>query len=109
MFKGLGNLGDMGKMLKQAMEMKQKMEALKEELADEEVEASAGGMVRVRMNGRMELLELEIQPDIISPEQREELEVIVRTAVNEGIRKTQAMMQERMQELTGGMDIPGIT
>ncbi len=109
MFKGLGNLGDMGKMLKQAMEMKQKMEALKEELAEEEVEASAGGMVRVRMNGRMELLELEVDPELLNPEQKEELEVIVRAAVNEGIHKTQQMMRERMQELTGGMDIPGIT
>lgn len=109
MFKGLGNLGDMAGMLKQAMAMKQKMEELKEELADETVEASAGGMVKVVYNGRMELLELSIDPEVIDKEDKEQLEYLVRTAVNEGLRKTQEMMRERMQEITGGLDIPGLT
>lgn len=99
----------MAGMLKQAMEMKQKMEALKEQLADETVEASAGGMVKVVFNGRMELLELTIDPEVVEEKDKEQIEFLVRTAVNEGLRKTQQMMRDRMQEITGGLDIPGLT
>jgi DNA-binding YbaB/EbfC family protein len=99
----------MAGMLKQAMEMKQKMEALKEQLAEETIEAGAGGMVKVVFNGRMELLELTIDPEVVDKEDKDQLEFLVRTAVNDGLRKTQQMMKDRMQEITGGLDIPGLT
>lgn len=108
-FKGLGNLGEMGGMLKKAMELKQNMEALKEQLGDEQVEASvAGGMVTVVISGKLELLSIKIDPELVDPNDLAALETIVQAGVNEGLRKAQAMVQERMQSLTGGLDIPGL-
>jgi len=108
--KGLGNLGDLGGMMKQAMEMKERMEEIKAQLAEEEIEGAAGGgLVTAVVNGKFELLSLKIDPEIIDKENPETLEVMVRAAVNEALGKAQERMQERMREMTGGMDIPGIT
>jgi hypothetical protein len=105
--KGLGNLAGM---MKQAMEMRGKMEELKEQLANEIIETSSGGgMVKVTMNGKMEVLELKVDPEIIDPNDPEVLETMVRAAVNEGMRNVQELIKERMSEMTGGMDIPGLT
>jgi len=108
--KGLGDLGKMGGMLKQAMEMKGRMEELKEQLGDERIEADSGaGMVRIVMNGKMELLSIKIEPEIINPEEPEMLETMVQAAINEGTRKAQEMVKEKMTEMAGGIDIPGLT
>jgi DNA-binding YbaB/EbfC family protein len=103
-------LGDMKNMMKSAMEMKQRMESLKEQLGDQRVEASAGGgMVKVVMSGKLEVLSLEIDPEIISRDEPEMLQTLVQAAVNEGIQQTQEMVKAKMQELTMGIDVPGIT
>ena len=108
--KGLGNLGQMGGLMKQAMEMKGKIEELKESLGDEQVEATVGGgMVTVVMNGRFEVLSVKIDPDIIDKEDPEMLETMVQAAMNEGVHKTQQMLKDKMGDLTGGIDIPGLT
>ena len=105
--KGLGNLSGM---VKQAMEMKAKMEEMKEKLGDETVEAAAGGgMVQVVVNGRFELLSIKIDPEVIDTDDPEMLETLVRAAINEGIMKVQVLVKDKMKELTGGMDIPGLT
>lgn len=109
MFKGLGNIANLAQMLKQATEMKEKMEELREQLAGEIVEASYGGMVKLVFNGKLDLVSLEIDPELINPAKKDELEVMVRGAVNEGIRQTQDMVRGRMQKLAGGMNIPGLT
>lgn len=110
MLKGLGDLSKMGGMLKQAMEIKQRIEELKEQLANERVSASSGGgMVQVELNGKMQVLSLKIEPEVINPAEPEVLETLVQAAINEGVNKVQEMLKERMQEITGGMDIPGIT
>ena len=109
MLKGLGDLGKMGGMLKQAMEMKGKIEEVKESLGDEQVEASAGGgMVKVVANGRMEILSLKIDPEVVNPEDIEMLETLVMACVNDATGKAREMVQEKMQELTGGFNIPGL-
>ena len=108
--KGLGSLGNLGGMLKQAMEMKGKIEELKERLGDEHVEAAAGGgMVKVVMNGRFELQSLKIDPEVVDTDDIEMLETLVTAAINEGIRQVQDLVKAKMTELTGGIDIPGIT
>lgn len=108
--KGLSDLGKMGGMLKQAMEMKGRMEELKEQLADERIEAeSGGGMVRIVMNGKMELISIKIEPDIINADEAEVLETLVQAAINEGSRKAQEMVKAKMTEMAGGLDIPGLT
>ncbi len=107
--KGLGSLGDLSNMLKQAMEVKGKIEELKERLADETVEVSAGGgMVSVAMRGNFEVLSLKIDPEVIDKEDPEMLETLIRAALNEGIVQVQELVKSKMRELTGGIDIPGL-
>lgn len=107
--KGIGSLGDLSNMIKQAVQLKGRLEELKERLADETVEASSGGgMVKVVVNGRCEVLSIDIEPEIVTPDDREMLETLIRAAVNEGVRKAQELVKEKMQELTGGLDIPGL-
>lgn len=108
--KGLGGFGDMAGLVKHAMDLRSNMESLKEQLGSETVEAAAGGgIVKVVMNGKMELLSLTINPEIMDPEDPEMLETLVAAAVNEGIRKAQDLLKTKMSQLTGGIDIPGIT
>jgi len=97
-------------MLKQAMEVKEKIEELKQTLGDERIEAAAGGgMVTVTMNGKFEMESIKIDPEVIDNEDPEMLETLVRAACNEGVRKIQELVKERMTEMTGGIDIPGLT
>lgn len=108
--RGLGSLGNLSGMLKQAMEMKGKIEELKEHLADERVEAaSGGGMVKVVINGKFEVQSIKIEPEIVDSNDAEMLETLVLAAVNEGIRQVQELVKSKMTELTGGIEIPGIT
>lgn len=103
MAKGLGNI------MKQAQQMQAKMARMQEELATKEVEATAGGgMVTARVNGKQQLLELKIEKAVVDPEDVEMLEDLVIAAVNEGMKKSQDMVQEEMSKVTGGMNIPGM-
>lgn len=108
--KGLGDLGKMTGMLKQAMELKERIETMKDTLGDAQVEASVGGgMVTVVMSGKTEVLSVTIDPEVIDKEDRETLETLVRAAVNEAIDKAREMVKAKMAEVTGGIDLPGIT
>jgi len=108
--KGLGGLGNLGGVLKQAMEVKGKVEAIKDGLADERIEASAGGgMVKVVLNGRFEVESISIDPEIIDKDDPEMLETMIRAAINEGVRKAQELVKQKMTEVTAGIDIPGLT
>lgn len=113
MLKGLGGLGDIGKMgamLKQAMEVKNNIEELKAKLAEERIEASAGGgMVSVTMNGKLDVLEVKIDPEIVDPNDVEMIETLVRAAFNEAAEKARELVKQKMTEITGGLDIPGVT
>jgi nucleoid-associated protein EbfC len=103
MSKGMGNI------MKQAQQMQQKMTRLQEELAEREVEASAGGgMVAAVVNGKQQLISLKIEKNVVDPEDVEMLQDLVMVAVNEAIKKSQDMMQEEMGKITGGMNIPGM-
>lgn len=100
----------MAGMMKQAMQMKAKMEELKETLGDETVEASAGGgMVTIVMNGKFEVMSVQIDPEVIDKDDPETLETLVQAAINDGVQRAQEMIKARMTELTGGIDIPGLT
>jgi DNA-binding YbaB/EbfC family protein len=103
MTKGLGN------MLKQAQQMHSKISQLQEEMAEKTVEASSGGgMVNLVMNGRQEIVSLRIDPEVVSKEDIEMLQDLIKAAVNEAIRKSQEMMTEEMKKITGGLSIPGL-
>jgi hypothetical protein len=97
------------KMMKQAQQMQAQMAKVQEELADETVEASAGGgTVKVVMTGAMDVRSIEIDPSAVDPEDVELLQDMVTAAVNEAVRAAQALAERKMQAVTGGMSIPGL-
>ena len=103
MTKGLGNI------LKQAQQMQSRISQLQEEMAEKTVEAnSGGGMVNLVMNGKQEIVSLRIDPEVVSKEDIEMLQDLIKAAVNEAIRKSQEMMTEEMKKITGGLSIPGL-
>lgn len=100
---------DMSDIMKKAQQMQQKLSQVQNELSDKTVTASVGGgMVSVTVNGRNELISIQIDREVINPEDREMLQDLIVSAVNEGIKKAQDMAQAEMRKLTGGINIPGI-
>ena len=103
------DLGDLGSIMEQAKAMQDRIADLQADVAGKTVEASAGGgMVTVKVNGKLEVVSISIEPDVINDGDREMLQDLVAAAVNEGIRKAQALMTEEMSRLTGGLKIPGL-
>ena len=106
MFKGLANIGSL---LKQAQQMGGRMQELNEQLKQQRATGSAGGgMVEVEVNGLSEVLNCRIEPSLIEQGDRELIEDLVVTAVNQATAKTKQMHAEAMQSLTGGMNLPGL-
>jgi hypothetical protein len=100
---------NLGKLMKQAQEMQQKMAKLQEELASKEVEGtSGGGMVRVKMNGQQEILGVQIDPQVFSDGDKEMLEDLMTAAFNEARRLALDLAKSEMSKLTGGLPIPGM-
>ena len=98
-----------GKMLKQVQEMQQGMEKIQEELAEERIEATAGGeMISVVVNGQQEVLEVNIKKEAVDPEDVEMLQDMVLAATNEALRKSRDVASAKMGQLTGGLSIPGL-
>jgi nucleoid-associated protein EbfC len=99
-------------MMKQVQQMQAEMQKAQEQLADEVVEASAGGgMVKVKMSGDLNLREIVIDPDAIDPEDAEVLQDMVMAAVNEAIRSAQELAASKMGGITGGLEglgLPGM-
>ena len=100
---------DISSLMKQAQELQQKMQEIKEQAAARTVTSSVGGgMVSATMNGRQELLSITIDPELIKPEEAEMLQDLVIAAVNDAIRRSQELLQDQMRQLTGGLNIPGL-
>ncbi len=97
------------KMMKQVQEMQKQMAKAQEELADEEVEASAGGgMVMVKVTGDLKITSIKVDPGAVDPDDVEMLEDMVMAATNEALRSAQELASQKMGGLTGGMNIPGL-
>jgi hypothetical protein len=97
--------------MKQAQKMQKKMEEMQAEVAKEVVEASAGGgMITVKVNGNQEVVEINIEKSVVDPEDVEMLQDLIVAAVNEGIKKSQEMVKDKMASITGGMglNLPGM-
>src|ERR1700743_2667510 len=91
-------------MMKQAAQLQSKMQAMQEELGQIEVEGSSGGgLVNLRISGKMEGGAVRIDPSLMKAEEREVLEALLVTAFNDARRKAETAMQEKMQSLTGGL------
>ena len=95
--------------MKQAQQMQSKMAKMQEELEEKTLEATAGGgAVKVVVNGKQELVDLQIDPDAVDPEDVEMLEDLVLAAVNQAMREIQELVDEEMGKVTGGMNLPGM-
>lgn len=100
---------DMGNLLKQAQQLQTKMARLQEELEEKTVEASSGGgMVTAVINGRQEILSINIEPEVINPDDQEMLQDLILAAINDGLAKARNMVNEEMGKLTGGLNLPHI-
>jgi hypothetical protein len=108
LFKGLGNLANLGAMLKQAQEMGGKMQALAEELKTKRATGSAGGgLVEVDVNGLAEVLAVRIDPSLVEKGDREMIEDLLPAAFNAAHDKAKALHAEAIQSIAGGMNLPG--
>ena len=100
---------NMQQIMRQAQKMQKKMEEAQAEAAAQVVEASAGGgMVSVKVNGKQELLEVVIEKDVVNPDDVEMLQDLIVAAVNEGMKKAQQLMQDKLQGITGGLNTAGM-
>ena len=95
---------DMNDLMKKAQELSQNMQKQQEELAKKTYEVSVGGeMVKMKFNGKMELLEVQIDPEVVDRDDIQTLQDLILSAVNEGIRQSQKQMQECMGQQMGGL------
>lgn len=101
------------KMMRQAQQLQNRLAKVQQELEELTVEGSAGGgVVRVTMNGRQEVSEVVIEPEAapnLDPEDIDLLQDLVAAAVNDASARTQQMAAEKMNAVTGGLNIPGLT
>ena len=99
----------MNAMLQQAQKMQEDMAAMQEELDAREYEVSAGGgAVNIKINGKKQILALDIEPEIVDPEDIETLSDILIAAVNEAIKRVDDTNNAEMSKLTGALGMPGI-
>ena len=101
--------GGMNNLIKQAQKMQKKMMQAQEELAATEVEGtSGGGMVKIKVNGKKEVTDIVIQPEVVDPEDIEMLQDLILTAMNDAINQMDAITEKKMGPFTKGMNMPGL-
>ena len=108
-FPGMGMPGNMNNLMKQAQRMQRQMEESQREMEEKEYEATAGGgAVKVTVTGKMELTKVEISPEVVDPEDVEMLSDLVMAAANEAIRAAAKEKEDKMETISGGLNIPGM-
>ncbi len=96
-------------LMRQVQKMQEEMARVQEEATQQNVTASAGGgMVEVVITGGLEVQSIKIKPEVVDPDDVEMLQDLILAAVNEAIQKAQALMENQMSALTGGLNIPGL-
>lgn len=99
----------LGNIMKQAQMMQDKMAKIQEEAALKTVTAtSGGGMVTVTANGKMEILSMKIEKEVVDPADIEMLQDLIVAATNEALKKAQDMMSDEMGKVTSGLGLPGM-
>lgn len=108
-FPGMGGMPNMNAMMKQAQKMQKQMAEVQEELEKKEFESSAGGgAVTVKVNGKKELIDIQIKPEVVDPEDVEMLQDLILAATNEALRTADETVSREMGKLTGGLNLPGM-
>ena len=98
---------DIMNMMKQAQELQSKMQDMQAELANIEIDGQSGaGLVTVTLNGKGEMRRLRIDPSLIKPDDQEMLEDLILAAHNDAKVKAEQVMQEKMQQVAGGLPLP---
>lgn len=106
---GMGMGGNMNNMIKQAQKMQQEMMKMQDEMEASEFESTAGGgVISVKVSGSKQLLEVNIKPEAVDPDDVEMLQDLIITAVNDALKKVDDVNNSKMSKLTGGMSIPGL-
>ncbi len=102
-----GGPSNMQSMLKQAQKMQEEMAEKQAELEEREYDVAAGGgVINVKINGKKVILSVKIDPEVIDPDDAETLEDLIVAAINEAIKKVEAVSAEEMQKITGSMNLP---
>lgn len=102
-----GGPSNMQSMLKQAQKMQEEMAEKQAELEEREYDVAAGGgVINVKINGKKEILSVKIDPEVIDPDDAETLEDLIVAAMNEAIKKVEAISADEMQKITGSMNLP---
>lgn len=108
-FRGMPGGMNQAAMMKQAQKMQQEMLHMQEEMENKTYTAAAGGgVVKATVNGKHQLLELEIDPEAVDPEDVEMLQDMVVAAVNEAMRTADSDAASNMSRLTGGLNLGGL-
>ena len=107
--KGMGGGQNMSSMLRQAQKMQEDMATLQEDLDSREYDISAGGgVVGVKINGKKEILSIDIKPDIVDPDDIETLSDVLVAAINEAIKRVEDTNSAEMSKITGSIGMPGL-
>ena len=107
--KGMGGAQNMQAVLRQAQKMREDMAAKQDELDAREYDVKAGGgVVTVRINGKKEILSIDIAPEVVDPDDIETLSDILVAGVNEAIKRVEETNAAEMEKITGSLDMPGL-
>ncbi|MBP3039979.1 YbaB/EbfC family nucleoid-associated protein [Bacillaceae bacterium Marseille-Q3522] len=102
-------MGNMQNMMRQMQKMQKKMQEAQEELGEKRLEGTAGGgMVTVVITGHKEIVEVNINEDVVDPEDIEMLQDLVLTATNDALKKVDDLTNQTMGQFTKGMNLPGL-
>lgn len=100
---------NMNQLMKQAQQMQAKITTLQKELEVREMDVSSGGgMVKIKINGKQEILDIKINKECVDPNEIDMLEELIKTALNESVKESKDMVSNAMSKVTGGISIPGL-
>ena len=100
----------MNKFMRQAQELQANLAKAQQELSNITIEVSSGGgAITITINGQQQIQSVKISPEVVNSDDVEMLEDLVLTAVSEAIAKSQELAAKRLEGLTGGLKIPGLT
>ncbi|MDR1245701.1 MAG: YbaB/EbfC family nucleoid-associated protein [Clostridiales Family XIII bacterium] len=104
-----GGGGGQADQIRRLQAMQKRMDEVQAEIEEKEVDATVGGgAVKVKVNGKKELVSIEISPDALDPDDAEMLQDLIVVAVNEGLRQIEEISKNEMEKLTGGLSVPGL-